>query len=88
MRFDADDAAVPTDAIAMVTHRWDDVATVISRGRNFVDLRLNLEDESMSEFGIRDEAKLWGLAAVRLSDGTILEDGTTRYQNPNQPFES
>ena len=87
MRFDADDAAVPTDAIAMVTHRWDDVATVISRGRNFVDLRLNLEDESMSEFGIRDEAKLWGLAAVRLSDGTILEDGTIRYQNPNQPFE-
>ena len=86
MSFDADDSAVSTDAIAMVTHRWDDVATVLGRGRDFVDLRLNLEDESMSEFGIRDEAKLWGLAAVRLSDGTILEDGTIRYQNPDQPF--
>lgn len=86
MSFDADDSVVSTDAIAMVTHRWDDVATVLGRGRSFVDLRLNLEDESMSEFGIRDEAKLWGLAAVRLSDGTILEDGTIRYQNPDQPF--
>ena len=82
MDFTSDDTADPTDTIATVTHRWDNVATVVRRGQRFVDLRLNLEDESMSEFGIRDEAKLWGLAAVRLSDGTILEDGTTRRQAP------
>lgn len=82
MDFTADNTADPTRAVAMVAYRWCDVVDIVGYGENFVDLRLDLEEESMSEFGIRDEAKLWGLAAVRLSDNTILEDGTIRYETP------
>lgn len=82
MAFVVDDTAEPTKAIDIVGYRWCDVVDIIGHGENFIDMRLDLEEETMSEFGIRDEAKLWGLAAVRLSDGTILEDGTIRYKTP------